>query len=179
MFNKYRNVIIVLLSLFVLVGCDLEDIISEGLQDENGNNEVSESITISDLANTTNFRDGAVEHILEGELNRKGQAVGFHYDGLQSKKGSVIEGTETDPNEFGVYEAKVEVDGVEKTSNGGRSTFFPIEWTAQEVIDSINDAYSVKEFKSGNTYEGLTSEGQVIRMYLDQNELIISAFPVY
>lgn len=148
--------------------------------DSNDNeNYTTEDISIEDLEDTDVFKNGALEHILEGELNRKGNAVGFHYDGLASKKGKVVEGTETEPNEHGVYEAKVEVSDVAKTSNSGKSTFFPKEWTAQDVVDAINEAYEHSSFITGNTYEGLTDEGIVVRMYLDNNEQIISAFPVY
>ena len=129
--------------------------------------------------NTDYFRDGALEHILEGELNGRGQAVGFHYDGLPTKKGEVIAGTETEPNEYGIYEAKVEVSGVEKASNSGKSSFFPDEWNAQQVVDAINEAYDDRNFMTGNTYEAFTSEGVLISMYLDQNDKIISAFPIY
>lgn len=165
------------MSMFLLVGCGiLEDILN--ITEENANQELS-VITIDELEDTDHFRKGALEHILEGELNGRGQAVGFHYDGLPTKKGEVISGTETDPNEHGVYEAKVEVSGIAKTSNGGKSTFFPIKWNAQEVVDAINEAYEARSLKTGNTYEGLTVEGQIVQMYLDQNDKIISAFPVY
>lgn len=178
MLVKLRNMLLVSLSVLLLVSCSIDDVISEVL-DSPEEIKSGENISIADLEETDYFRDGAIEHILEGELNRRGQAVGFHYDGLPSKKGKVIEGTETEPNELGVYEAKVEVSGVAKTSNGGKSTFFPLEWTSQDVIDAINEAYIERQFISGNTYEGLTSEGQAIRMYLDDKDLIISAFPVY
>lgn len=163
-------------SLF-LFGCGIEDIVEN---DREQANHVDDTITpISDLDHTEYFRNGALEHILEGELNKQGQAVGFHYDRLPTKKGEVIDGTETEPNEFGVYEAEVIVSDIEKKSNGGKSTFFPDEWDTQEVVDAMNEAYEAKTYISGNTYEGLTSEGMVIRMYLDQQEKIISAFPVY
>lgn len=172
-----KRLLIISMSLFMLVGCGiLDDILDIG--DENTEQGLSD-ITIDELEDTDYFRKGALEHILEGELNGRGQAVGFHYDGLPTQKGEIISGTETDPNEHGVYEAKVEVSGVAKTSNGGKSTFFPVEWHAQEVVDAINEAYEAKSFKTGNTYEGLTAEGQIIQMYIDQNEKIISAFPVY
>jgi len=141
--------------------------------------EQSHVTAISELEQIENFRDGALEHILEGEINQKGQAVGFHYNQLPTKKGEIIEKTKTMPNDVGVYEAEVIVSGVEKQSNQGKSTFFPDEWDTQEVIDAINEAYEEKVLISGNTYEGLTSEGIVIRMYLDQNGKIISAFPIY
>lgn len=134
---------------------------------------------IEELQHVEYFRNGALEHILEGELNRHGQAVGYHYDQLPTKKGEIKSGTKSDLNEFGVYQAKVTVSGVEKTSNRGMSTFFPDEWDTQHVIDAINEAYDNRIFISGNAYEGLTDEGIIIHMYLDNNDKIISAFPIY
>ncbi len=134
---------------------------------------------MDELTDVSYFRSGALAHILEGELNRKGQAVGFHYEGFPTAKGEVVEGTKTDTDEHGVYEAKVVVEEVAKQSNGGRSSFFPEDWTAQDVVDAINEAYETKELLTGNTYAGITEEGIVVHMYLDDQEKIISAFPVY
>ena len=145
----------------------------------NENNAPGEVTALENLVDTENFRPNALEHILEGELNGKGQAVGFHYDHLPTKKGEIIAGTETELDEHGVFEAEVSVEGVEKTSNRGRSTFFPDDWDSQDVVDAINEAFENKEFINGNTYEGLTEEGIIVRMYLDNNDKIISAFPVY
>lgn len=159
-----------LISLFiVLVGCDYSD-------EQANQNHVT---AIDDLEQIEYFKAGALEHILEGELNKKGQAVGFHYNQLPTKKGEIVEGTKTETNELGIYEAKVIVNNVEKTSNKGKSTFFPDDWDTQQVVDAINEAYDNKVFISGNTYEGLTADGMVIRMYLDQDDKIISAFPIY
>jgi hypothetical protein len=133
---------------------------------------------ISDLDNVANFRPGALEHILEGELNASGKAVGFHSEGFPTSRGSTIPGTETPPNSFGVYKAKVQVDGVAKTSNGGYSTFFPKTLTPQQIVDSINEAFASKVFINGNTYRGMTSRGFTIEMYIDSSGKIISAFPV-
>ncbi len=158
-----------LLSILLFVSCE------EGVQLE----DTDQIVSLDELDNTAHFRSGALAHILEGELNRQGQAVGYHYEGLPSKKGVAIVGTRTNPNEHGVYEAKVIIAGVEKKSNGGRSSFFPIEWSAQDVVDAINEAYENKSIITGNTYAGLANDGIEIRMYLDGQEKIISAFPVY
>lgn len=171
-----RKLLYILLTGFMIllfVGCDLDGF------ENNTNNDSFEVTDINDLDHVEHFRSGALEHILEGELNKNGQAVGYHYDQLPTKKGKIIEGTETKPNKVGVYEAKVIVSDVKKTSNGGKSTFFPDEWDSQDVVNAINEAYEVKTFINGNTFEGVTSDGVVIRMYLDNNEQIISAFPVY
>ena len=125
--------------------------------------------SIKDLKNTDNFRDSALEHILEGEINKRGKAVGFHYEGFPTTKGSVIEGTKSTPDNLGLYTGKVEVSGVPKISNGGQSTFFPENWTAQDVVDAINEAFTNKEFVQGtrNTYRGKTVSGLKIEMYID------------
>lgn len=179
MLKKMKQIIVLLCSVLILASCSVEEIIEDLLADHTTENQTTDIVTIDDLNHTNYFKKGALEHILEGELNRKGQAVGFHYDGLPSKKGEVISGTETEPNDLGVYEAKVIISDVKKTSNNGKSSFFPNEWTAQDVVDAINEAYDNRSLITGNTYEGLTEEGQVIRMYVDQQEHIISAFPVY
>ena len=160
--------------IFVLASCGLEDIYSNN--DEQQTNAVT---PLEDLIDTEYFLESALPHILEGELNRKGQAVGFHYAELPTRKGEIIEDSETEEDEHGIYEAKVSVSEVEKTSNNGRSTFFPDSWDSQDVVDAINEAYETKDFISGNTYEGMTEEGIIVRMYLNESDKIISAFPVY
>lgn len=135
---------------------------------------------ISKLKDTENFQPGAIEHIFEGEINAKGKAVGYHYEGMDSSRGSIVEGTETEPNDKGIYEAMVEVDGVEKKSNGGKSSFFPKDMTPQEVVDSINQAYNSRQHDVGNTYYGFDDNGIEIGMYINEDtDKIKSAFPVY
>ncbi|HLQ72099.1 MAG TPA: EndoU domain-containing protein [Bacillota bacterium] len=173
-FNKISVPLIILL---LLGACS-------GIYDEPGdssNNEISEvqDITLNDLSDTDHFREGTLEHIFIGEINRHGDAVGFHYDGFPGKKGHIIPGTKTDADEQGVYEAKVKVDGIEKVSNGGKSSFFPVKLNPQDVVDVINEAYENHTHINGNTYEGLSDSGIVVHMYLDESEHIISAFPLY
>ncbi|MCI1773939.1 MAG: EndoU domain-containing protein, partial [Paenibacillus lautus] len=79
------------------------------------------------------------------------------------------------PNEFGVYQANVEVNGVLK---GPKSTFFPKEWTPQQVVDAVNEAFNNKVNIKNNRYIGKTSSGMEIEIIL-RNDKIISAFPVY
>ena len=136
--------------------------------------------SIVDLKNTDNFREGALEHILEGEINKRGKAVGFHYEGFPTTKGSIIEDTKSITDDLGIYTGNVEVNGIVKTSNGGKSTFFLENWTAQEVVDAINEAFANKEFVQGtrNTYRGKTISRLKIEMYIDEaTNKIISAFP--
>ena len=133
-------------------------------------------VDTSNLRNIQNFRRGALEHIFEGEINRNGYAVGYHYEGYPTARGTIIEGTKTNPNQNGIYNANIKVGSIEKVSP---STFFPEEFTVQQVIDSINEAYSRKMFIGGNTYIGTTSSNFKVIMFLDRNNKIISAFPQY
>lgn len=73
----------------------------------------------------------------------------------------------------------VEVDGIAKSGNGGMSTFYPDNMSPQEVIDAINEAYDNGVNTRGNTYVGESENGLGITMYLDANDKIISAFPIY
>lgn len=138
-----------------------------------------EKSTLNSLKNTENFADSAIEHIFEGQVNARGKAVGYHYEGIEGTSGNVILGTESSINKFGVYKAKVEVNGIPKTANGGFSTFYSKDLSPQQVVDAINEAYSNCELKIGtrNTYQGITKNGMKIDMFLNQNGKIISPFP--
>ena len=135
--------------------------------------------TLNSLKNTENFTDSAIEHIFEGQVNARGKAVGYHYEGIEGTSGNVIPETESSTNNFGIYKAKVEVNGIPKTANGGFSTFYSKNLSPQQVVDAINEAYSNCELKLGtrNTYQGVANNGMKIDMFLDQSGKIISAFP--
>src|SRR5699024_12847218 len=70
----------------------------------NENNAPGEVTVLENLVDTENFRPNALEHILEGELNGKGQAYGIHYDHLQTKTREIITGTETETDTHGSLE---------------------------------------------------------------------------
>ena len=135
--------------------------------------------TLNSLKNTENFTDSAIEHIFEGQVNARGKAVGYHYDEIENTAGKVVVGTESIPNNLGIYKAQVEVSGIPKTANGGFSSFYPKGMSPQQVIDAINEAYNNCDLVIGtrNTYRGITTTGMEIDMYLDQNKKNISAFP--
>ena len=97
--------------------------------------------TLNSLKNTENFTESAIEHIFEGQVNARGKAVGYHYEGIEGTSGNVIPGTESSVNNIGVYKAQVEVNGIPKTANGGFSTFYSKNLSPQQVVDAINEAY--------------------------------------
>ena len=132
--------------------------------------------SVSNLEHTENFTEGGIKHIFEGEINHRGEAKGYHYEGIANTAGQVIPGTRTAPNAHGVYRGNVTVNGVTKR---GFSSFFPQSWSPQQVVNSINQAYANREFVQGtrNTYKGTSSNGVSIYMYINRNGKIISAFP--
>ena len=134
---------------------------------------------VKKLKNTGHFAKNTLEHIFDGTINSKGKATGYHYDGISDSKGSIIAGTESKPDEHGVYTAKVEVDGVKKN---GFSSFYPDDWTPQQVVDAINEAYdyatSSKGIRDGDLWIGYAGDLE-INMYLNNSKQITTAYPIY
>ena len=131
------------------------------------------------LKRTGNFKESAINHIFEGEVNKRGKAVGYHYENIRNSAGQVIKGSRGKPNKSGAYIGKVKVNDIPKTANKGLSTFFPKNMSPQQVVDAINEAYANREFIQGtkNTYKGKSRSGMEIMMFIDKNGKIISAFP--
>lgn len=133
---------------------------------------------LGSLKNTENFKQGSKEnglnHIFDGEILKNGNANGFHYEGMPNSNGKVV-GNVDPPNKFGVYQANVEINGVLK---GPKSTFFPRDWTPQQVIDSVNEAFDNRVNIKNNKFIGKTSTGMKIEIIL-RNDKIISAYPIY
>ena len=133
---------------------------------------------LAKLQHTENFTEKSLIHIFEGDINRKGRAGGYHYDMVEGTAGNVIEGTkEPVLNKSGVYEAKVEVNGILKKANGGKSTFFPDHMSPQEVLYAINEAYSNMELIEGSRYSGTSRNGIDIEIILNSEGKIITAYP--
>lgn len=134
---------------------------------------------IKNLQNTGHFAKKTLAHIFDGSINSKGNATGYHYTQVTDSKGEVIEGTESQKDRHGVFTAKVKVNGVKKN---GFSSFYPEDWTPQEVVDAINEAYEDAISDTSNPHGELWigySGDLEINMYLDSNKRITTAFPIY
>ena len=134
---------------------------------------------IKKLKHTEIFAKGALEHIFDGTINKKGKATGYHYDKVEGSKGEIISGTRSKEDSRGIYTAKVKVDGVQKN---GYSSFYPDAWTPQEVVDAINAAYQDAMGSSDNPHGDLWigySGDLEIDMYLTGQKKIITAYPIY
>jgi len=83
------------------------------------------------------------------------------------------------PDANGVYEAIVDIEGVRKRLP---STFFPKNWTKNDVVNAVNDAYTNGRTVAGkpvNYIEGKSSSGVWVGMYLNPDKTIATAFPLY
>ena len=133
---------------------------------------------IENLQHLEHFRDSTIEHLFLGTINDSGKATGYHYNWIADSPGEIIPGTETEPDSFGVYTAKVRVNGINKSGNKGYSTFFPDHMSPQDVIDAINEAYDNKVEIGDGLYAGLTDDGMEIDMVVSKKGIITTAYPV-
>lgn len=164
--------------LFLLVACSTKNnTVQTTITDQSNVSTTTTQETIfnlSQLKHTEHFNQHALEHIFYGTINRNKEATGYHYEGV-SKIAKIIENTRSKDDKNGVYRAKI---SVENTPKQAMSSFFPKNWTTQQVVDAINIAYNNKRLISGNVYEG-KYEHITIQMYLTDQQKIISAFPIY
>ncbi|MGB8954005.1 MAG: EndoU domain-containing protein [Tumebacillaceae bacterium] len=119
-----------------------------------------------------------IEHIFVGEINRRGNAVGFHYEGqFSSGISKIIPETKKPVDSNNVYEADVEIKSQSKHPRF--SSFFPQEWSEEEVLNQIQVAYKNKRSVTPTLYEGTTEKGLDIQFYLDASGKILTAYPIY
>ena len=151
-------------------------------KDDSSKSDKKSSYTMSDikkLKKTENFSRHGLEHIFDGTVNKKGKATGYHYSKVSDSSGRILDGTRSKKDENGVFTAKVEVDGVKKE---GFSSFYPEDWTPQDVVDAINTAYkdalNDKQNPRGSLWIGHAGKLE-IDMYLDDNRKILTAYPIH
>lgn len=162
---------------------DIEKAIAEGdfkkLDDIINGKYIDDVITTPVVPELT---ENTVKH-LKGEINRRGQAVGGHMQ--QSIDDGIIRvrpGESITPGPQGSFTAKIDVldsngNWVQKTAE---SSFFPVSWTENKILSEISSAFNNKALITGNTWEGMSNSGILIRMYIktDGSNIIISAFPI-
>ena len=114
-----------------------------------------------------------------GEANVLGEDFQSAYEPIKDSKGQIIDGTRGKKDENGVFTAKVEVDGVKKD---GFSSFYPEDWSPQDVVDAINTAYkdalADKQNPRGSLWIGHAGKLE-IDMYLDDHKKILTAYPIH
>ena len=128
--------------------------------------------------------EGTKAHVLKGEINESGSAVGCHFKGAidngtaRIRLGATITEGPNDMFKVNIDVKDVNGNWIPKTA---QSSFFPRTWDEQKILNEIQNAFINKTFVSGNTWKGLSSEGIEIRMFLktDGTNQIITAFPIF
>ena len=78
----------------------------EARKQEIGKDSSAASYTMQDikrLRNTEVFARGALEHIFDGTINKKGKATGYHYDKVEGSRGKILPGTRSKEDRHGVF----------------------------------------------------------------------------
>jgi len=126
-----------------------------------------------------NFTDNGLEHIFEG-IKYPNISVGWHrFPSKTVTETYIVGGTKFSVDQYGLYTANVVINGVVK-KGAGMSTFFPDNWSKQQVVDAINQAFKVKtrpKINNPDYWEGILPSGMKIGGYT-KNEKIITSFPV-
>lgn len=103
---------------------------------------------------------------------------GYHFEGIAEASGKVVEVTK-EADVHGVYEAMVKIGGKAKK---WPNTFFPKDWSAEQVLEAIEEGYSKIDFSvvnSNSRYDVFIECGIQIRYYLDATtQKIVSVFPI-
>lgn len=129
---------------------------------------------------------GGQRHVFHGEINRRGNAVGYHHrHGGRDREGVRVVGPRENVLPNGTYQQRVEIwDGnswVNKTSGPpptGGSTFFPDHWTPEQVNSAIDDAFRNPTTVSRNGKWRGTSGGITIEGYGGHGSSWSTAWPV-
>jgi len=82
-----------------------------------------------------------------------------------------------------IYKAKIRVF-VQEGNNGkgiwktldGEKTLWPASWNDEKIWNTILEAYKNKKIARASRYEGITSDGIKVEMYLDKNLNINTAY---
>ncbi len=122
-------------------------------------------------------------HIFQGEINRKGLAVGYHHrpNGKDSNSARMSKLTAL-PNSQGVYIGRVEIRNPDNGQWVGKlssSTFFPDRFSQAQVLTEIQSAFASAN-KSKEPWQGTSPSGLRIEGYYNKaTNTITTAYPIY
>ena len=122
-----------------------------------------------------------LEHIFQGEINRRGKPTGFHSaPGGDEPDSARIRRVVSGPNKAGVYTARVEV--YDKSSGQWREKFssmFPDSLAPQQVLDAVMHAFENRDKSRKQPWSGPSGLGFPIQGYVLNDGRINTAFPVF
>jgi len=124
------------------------------------------------------------KHIFEGEINRRGLAVGYHHRANGRDAASArLEKMISNPNAQGIYVGKIQI---RNSSNGqwvsksAPSSFFPDRWSRSQVVSEIRGAFANAPNPLAEPWQGTSPSGVRIYGYYNRNSSTINtAYPIY
>lgn len=121
-----------------------------------------------------------LEHIFEGEVNKRGKPVGFHSrPGGKDPSGARVVRIVEGPNRAGVYVADVEIRNASGRWLKKRSTFYPDRLSRAEVVEAVLHAWKERERGRNNPFRGPSGEGfEIEGRPLDGGD-INTAYPLF
>lgn len=121
-----------------------------------------------------------LEHIFEGQINRRGKPVGFHSrPGGEDPEGARMVRRVSGPNAAGVYIAEVEIRNGSDRWLKKTSTFYPDRLGRDEVVAAILHAWEDRRDLGGGKFQGDSGEGFMIEGYTLDDGGINTAYPLY
>ena len=128
----------------------------------------------------------ATEHILDGEINPHGKAVGFHHrPGGSDPPTSHLDQVTGGPNASGIYVGKVQVFDPAKNiwvQKKAKSSFYPDNMSPAEIEQAIQtsyeDAVAKGEVLPNGKFEGESGKGFSIGGYAKDGK-IATAYPIF
>jgi hypothetical protein len=121
-----------------------------------------------------------LEHIFQGQVNKRGKPVGFHSrPGGEDPSGARVVRIVEGPNRAGVYIADVEIRNGSGRWLKKRSTFYPDRLSREEVVAAILHAWNQRERGRSNPFHGPSGEGfEIEGRPLDRGD-INTAYPLF
>jgi hypothetical protein len=120
-------------------------------------------------------------HIDFGEINRHGDAVGYHHrPNGQDPSGARVLQLVQPPDTNGVYRARVAIRDPATgawVAKKAPSTFFPDAMTDAEVVDAVLAAFHNGQIRNDSQFAGPSGRGFAIEGWY-QNGRIAAAYPL-
>ena len=121
-----------------------------------------------------------LEHVFEGQVNRRGKPVGFHSRPAgRDPAGARVVRTISGRNGLGVYIAEVEIRNGSGRWLRKTSTFYPDSLSRGEVVAAILHAWEERRELGGGKFQGPSGEGFTIEGYTLDGGGINTAYPIY
>jgi hypothetical protein len=152
------------------------------LPEEGRNQPVEAPAPVSSADSEWSDTDPAIhlEHVFEGQINRRGKPVGFHSrPGGRDPAGARVVRTVSRENGQGVYIAEVEIRNGPGRWLRKTSTFYPDRLSRDEVVAAILHAWEERRDLGGGKFQGPSGEGFTIEGYTLDGGGINTAYPLY